>query len=121
MFSFCLDVNECEGESICVDDGHHTCQNLVGSYRCVCDTGYQHPENNLTLCEGKVFGHQDLQSYPWVFFAWLPKDYPILSVIKPDTVSVRASSSVVFMFDRMGNACYFVGSIAGELIFYVFC
>ena len=65
VFSFCLDVNECEGESICVDDGHHTCQNLVGSYRCVCDTGYQHPDNNLTLCEGKIFGYRDsLQSYP---------------------------------------------------------
>ena len=49
-----LDVNECEGDGMCVDDGHHTCQNLVGGYRCVCDVGYHHPDDNPTVCEGKV-------------------------------------------------------------------
>ncbi|XP_029427739.1 latent-transforming growth factor beta-binding protein 4 isoform X2 [Rhinatrema bivittatum] len=35
----CTDINECLNSSIC---GEHTmCQNLIGSYQCVCDQGYE--------------------------------------------------------------------------------
>lgn len=47
-FGFVLDVNECETE-VC---GEHTCQNLSGSYRCVCNHGYQNHPDNQTICTG---------------------------------------------------------------------
>ncbi|XP_052387440.1 latent-transforming growth factor beta-binding protein 4 isoform X5 [Carassius gibelio] len=35
----CVDINECANETVC---GHHAfCQNLIGTYQCVCDRGYE--------------------------------------------------------------------------------
>ncbi|MCJ8733479.1 hypothetical protein PDJAM_G00223900 [Pangasius djambal] len=35
----CVDINECANESVC---GHHMfCQNLIGTYQCICDQGYE--------------------------------------------------------------------------------
>ncbi|XP_052437637.1 latent-transforming growth factor beta-binding protein 4 isoform X1 [Carassius gibelio] len=34
----CVDINECANETVC---GHHAfCQNLIGTYQCLCDQGY---------------------------------------------------------------------------------
>ncbi|XP_069500617.1 latent-transforming growth factor beta-binding protein 4 isoform X2 [Ambystoma mexicanum] len=35
----CVDINECTNSTLC--GGHAVCQNLVGSYRCVCNWGYE--------------------------------------------------------------------------------
>ncbi|XP_052008003.1 latent-transforming growth factor beta-binding protein 4-like [Xyrauchen texanus] len=35
----CVDINECANETVC---GQHTfCQNLIGTYQCFCDQGYE--------------------------------------------------------------------------------
>uniref|UniRef100_A0A671QWH7 Latent-transforming growth factor beta-binding protein 1 n=1 Tax=Sinocyclocheilus anshuiensis TaxID=1608454 RepID=A0A671QWH7_9TELE len=35
----CVDINECANETVC---GHHAfCQNLIGTYQCLCDQGYE--------------------------------------------------------------------------------
>ncbi|XP_059420518.1 latent-transforming growth factor beta-binding protein 4-like isoform X4 [Carassius carassius] len=35
----CVDINECANETVC---GHHAfCQNLIGTYQCLCDRGYE--------------------------------------------------------------------------------
>ncbi|XP_051512932.1 latent-transforming growth factor beta-binding protein 4-like isoform X3 [Myxocyprinus asiaticus] len=35
----CVDINECANETVC---GPHTfCQNLIGTYQCICDQGYE--------------------------------------------------------------------------------
>ncbi|XP_017321174.1 latent-transforming growth factor beta-binding protein 4 isoform X1 [Ictalurus punctatus] len=35
----CVDINECANESVC---GHHMfCRNLIGTYQCICDQGYE--------------------------------------------------------------------------------
>ncbi|XP_043120290.1 latent-transforming growth factor beta-binding protein 4 isoform X2 [Puntigrus tetrazona] len=37
----CVDINECANETVC---GHHAfCQNLIGTYQCLCDQGYESP------------------------------------------------------------------------------
>ena len=44
-----IDINECsEGTSGC----SHICNNIVGSYNCMCPTGYQLASNNHT-CMGE--------------------------------------------------------------------
>lgn len=43
------DVDECT-ESPAVCDGQGVCENTLGSYKCVCRTGYR---GNGTHCEGK--------------------------------------------------------------------
>ncbi|XP_071132432.1 uncharacterized protein [Mytilus edulis] len=45
---YCSDINECETGNVC---GGHTCQNTPGSYRCVCNRGYQNPPNSYTVCK----------------------------------------------------------------------
>ncbi|XP_030044698.1 latent-transforming growth factor beta-binding protein 4 [Microcaecilia unicolor] len=35
----CIDINECLNSSICGE--HAMCQNLIGSYQCLCDQGYE--------------------------------------------------------------------------------
>ncbi|VDI56620.1 Hypothetical predicted protein [Mytilus galloprovincialis] len=45
---YCSDINECETGNVC---GGHTCQNTPGSYRCVCNRGYQNPPNSYTMCK----------------------------------------------------------------------
>uniref|UniRef100_A0A671K827 Latent-transforming growth factor beta-binding protein 4-like n=1 Tax=Sinocyclocheilus anshuiensis TaxID=1608454 RepID=A0A671K827_9TELE len=35
----CVDINECANETVC---GHHAfCQNLIGTFQCLCDQGYE--------------------------------------------------------------------------------
>lgn len=37
---FCLsDINECANESVC--GRHMFCRNLIGTYQCICDQGYE--------------------------------------------------------------------------------
>lgn len=44
-FFNCKDINECEtGDHQC--DSHGTCQNLDGSYRCDCQTGFTHGQQD---------------------------------------------------------------------------
>ena len=44
-----IDINECEvGSHRC--GNHSTCSNLVGSYHCICQTGYT---SNSVGCTGK--------------------------------------------------------------------
>ncbi|XP_048837124.1 latent-transforming growth factor beta-binding protein 4 isoform X46 [Brienomyrus brachyistius] len=39
----CMDINECVNETIC---GEHTfCQNLIGTYQCMCNQGYKATDN----------------------------------------------------------------------------
>jgi len=35
--AICYDINECEQEKMC----HHKCENLFGSYRCLCKEGFE--------------------------------------------------------------------------------
>ncbi|KAL6478551.1 hypothetical protein MHYP_G00119840 [Metynnis hypsauchen] len=35
----CVDVNECANETVCGE--HAFCQNLIGTYQCICDQGYE--------------------------------------------------------------------------------
>nr|XP_055030137.1 latent-transforming growth factor beta-binding protein 4 isoform X2 [Misgurnus anguillicaudatus] len=35
----CVDINECANETVCGD--HAFCQNLFGTYQCMCDRGYE--------------------------------------------------------------------------------
>lgn len=42
----CIDIDEClEDQDNCTDNSH--CVNLIGSFACVCDSGYR---NNGTDC-----------------------------------------------------------------------
>ena len=46
-----LDLNECIlGTHLC----EHTCGNDIGSYQCICDTGYQLEGNGLN-CSGIIY------------------------------------------------------------------
>lgn len=39
LLSFKIDINECaQNPNICVNGG---CENLMGTYRCICDSGYE--------------------------------------------------------------------------------
>lgn len=39
LISFYEDINECaQNPNICVNGG---CENLMGTYRCICDSGYE--------------------------------------------------------------------------------
>ena len=55
---FLSDKNECRDENACQADGVRICVNLIGSFKCICLNGYQHPEIdgvvNEQVCEGKV-------------------------------------------------------------------
>ena len=45
----CSDINECE----LPDFGQkcqHSCENLIGSYQCICNPGYKQSENSLFEC-----------------------------------------------------------------------
>uniref|UniRef100_A0A3Q2X4D2 EGF-containing fibulin-like extracellular matrix protein 1 n=1 Tax=Haplochromis burtoni TaxID=8153 RepID=A0A3Q2X4D2_HAPBU len=42
--SFVLDVNECDAESPC----HHHCYNLIGSFLCQCDQGYELAQDTVS-------------------------------------------------------------------------
>uniref|UniRef100_A0A3B4WBS5 EGF-like domain-containing protein n=1 Tax=Seriola lalandi dorsalis TaxID=1841481 RepID=A0A3B4WBS5_SERLL len=58
------DINECTNKTVCGD--HAFCQNLIGTYLCVCDMGFTttadgkacvgihifKAEQNVTLCSG---------------------------------------------------------------------
>ncbi|XP_036440701.1 latent-transforming growth factor beta-binding protein 4-like [Colossoma macropomum] len=35
----CVDINECANETVCGE--HAFCQNLIGTYQCICDQGYE--------------------------------------------------------------------------------
>ncbi|XP_035381534.1 latent-transforming growth factor beta-binding protein 4 isoform X2 [Electrophorus electricus] len=35
----CVDINECANETVC--GKHSFCQNLIGTYQCICDQGYE--------------------------------------------------------------------------------
>ncbi|XP_076845192.1 latent-transforming growth factor beta-binding protein 4 isoform X2 [Brachyhypopomus gauderio] len=35
----CVDINECANETVC--GKHAFCQNLIGTYQCICDQGYE--------------------------------------------------------------------------------
>ncbi|XP_072551408.1 latent-transforming growth factor beta-binding protein 4 isoform X2 [Salminus brasiliensis] len=35
----CVDINECANETVCGE--HAYCQNLIGTYQCICDQGYE--------------------------------------------------------------------------------
>ncbi|XP_069063305.1 latent-transforming growth factor beta-binding protein 4 isoform X2 [Pleurodeles waltl] len=39
----CADINECQNRSICGE--HAMCQNLVGSFQCLCDQGYERAQD----------------------------------------------------------------------------
>ncbi|KAK2172014.1 hypothetical protein NP493_1002g01061 [Ridgeia piscesae] len=45
----CHDIDECSESNPC--DDHATCDNTVGTFKCVCHTGYT--QYNATVCEGK--------------------------------------------------------------------
>lgn len=46
------DIDECEtSRNICQDKSNSTCKNNVGSYSCVCDTGFVEANDE---CEGKT-------------------------------------------------------------------
>ena len=42
------DIDECKDNDPC--DGHSTCSNTIGTFKCVCHAGYT--EYNATVCEG---------------------------------------------------------------------
>lgn len=44
---FVSDVNECDGESLC----QHHCYNLIGSFLCQCDHGFELAADKVS-CEG---------------------------------------------------------------------
>ena len=44
-----LDINECDNTSLCSENG--TCKNIIGSFQCRCDTGFN---GNGTHCEGGI-------------------------------------------------------------------
>ncbi|WAR24058.1 MLP-like protein [Mya arenaria] len=47
----CIDVDECSTDpTIC--DVTSTCQNTVGSFECICNTGYRMDGNSKTQCNG---------------------------------------------------------------------
>lgn len=48
MFAFVPDVNECEVESPC----QHHCYNLIGSFLCQCDHGFELAADTVS-CEGE--------------------------------------------------------------------
>ncbi|XP_049339573.1 latent-transforming growth factor beta-binding protein 4 isoform X2 [Astyanax mexicanus] len=35
----CVDINECANETVCGEQSY--CQNLIGTYQCICDQGYE--------------------------------------------------------------------------------
>nr|XP_023667894.1 latent-transforming growth factor beta-binding protein 4 isoform X1 [Paramormyrops kingsleyae]XP_023667895.1 latent-transforming growth factor beta-binding protein 4 isoform X1 [Paramormyrops kingsleyae]XP_023667896.1 latent-transforming growth factor beta-binding protein 4 isoform X1 [Paramormyrops kingsleyae] len=39
----CMDINECVNETICGE--HSFCQNLIGTYQCMCNQGYKATDN----------------------------------------------------------------------------
>ena len=52
IMTFYLDVDECFGENNC--SVNSTCTNFVGSYQCMCFSGYQ-DEGMGYVCSGKLF------------------------------------------------------------------
>lgn len=50
FFVFCLDVNECNIANNCSKDA--ACNNLIGSFQCVCKTGYT---GNGFTCTGDIY------------------------------------------------------------------
>ncbi|XP_041090511.1 latent-transforming growth factor beta-binding protein 4-like isoform X3 [Polyodon spathula] len=45
----CVDINECANNTVCGD--HAFCQNLIGSYQCLCDQGYEAGRNGQTCVD----------------------------------------------------------------------
>ncbi|KAK6487718.1 latent-transforming growth factor beta-binding protein 4-like isoform X1 [Huso huso] len=45
----CVDINECANDTVCGD--HAFCQNLIGSYQCLCDQGYEAGRNGRSCVD----------------------------------------------------------------------
>ncbi|MGH0129973.1 UNVERIFIED_CONTAM: hypothetical protein FKN15_025834 [Acipenser sinensis] len=45
----CVDINECANDTVCGD--HAFCQNLIGSYQCLCDQGYEAGQNGRSCVD----------------------------------------------------------------------
>ncbi|KAK6470641.1 latent-transforming growth factor beta-binding protein 4 isoform X1 [Huso huso] len=45
----CVDINECVNDTVCGD--HAFCQNLIGSYQCLCDQGYKAGRNGRSCVD----------------------------------------------------------------------
>ncbi|MGH0151915.1 UNVERIFIED_CONTAM: hypothetical protein FKN15_020722 [Acipenser sinensis] len=45
----CVDINECVNDTVCGD--HAFCQNLIGSYQCLCDQGYEAGRNGRSCVD----------------------------------------------------------------------
>ena len=48
IFSFCLDINECESDSLNECDRNADCIDTIGSYNCSCNPGYEGDGFNCT-------------------------------------------------------------------------
>lgn len=47
----CKDIDECSRTSGICSNG--VCENMMGTYQCVCNEGYKQIGNNRAHCEGK--------------------------------------------------------------------
>ena len=57
--SYCLDIDECSiGNGGC--HGNANCQNTVGSFKCLCKTGYNGDGLN---CIGKIIVHETYREW----------------------------------------------------------
>ena len=58
------DIDECSGNSPC--DEHATCNNTIGTFKCVCQAGYT--QHNGTACRGRSLCYPKLNPGYFVYF-----------------------------------------------------
>uniref|UniRef100_A0A3Q3L7Q3 Thrombomodulin-like n=1 Tax=Mastacembelus armatus TaxID=205130 RepID=A0A3Q3L7Q3_9TELE len=103
--TFCTDINECEIEKQC----DHTCENLFGGYRCLCDEGFTLQKGYMCVPDEEV-GEESGSSPPYptqapVYPAAMPPYIKTGSVLGITVFMMLCAALLYFLVRHISRRC----------------
>lgn len=109
------DVNECE-DNPCQAQANAQCNNLVGSYECVCQEGYVFNENKECIRKSLLTMHYNTGSYSALYILILHLQLCVTHLVKTEGLVLVQVLAAVYLVTQVRNlwdrvhSCVMIGS-----------